>query len=454
MITVVSRGAQGHRWSRAASTRGKILVNPNGADLGHYAPAAPDGSARCARELGFTDDRPRRSASPARSAAGTASTCWRTAIPRDLRGARRTRSSCSSATAHTSRCSTRRSREHGLEDRVTARRPRAAGRGRAAARRRATSTSRRTTATWSTASSSDRRPRSSSTWRWAAASSRSDLEQIGEVLSPALRVEDLRPRRRDGHRRAVGALHAGRRRRVRRRRRRAGRASRGRAALGRNARQAVPITIRGRATSIASGVPRRRAAADRAGVRRRRCVARTGTVAARSRPRRRSKSSASRPATPTRTRSRTSGTTTRSGSHYAKDAPAAHARVVSRSRAVPVRRLRAVDARGDGVRPARAVSRCSRSAAAWAPTSLSSRATARTSPTSICRPVISSIAQENFALRGLAGPFVHHDAETLPFADNSFDIVYSNGVHPPHAEHRAASCRRSCACSSRAARRS
>jgi len=43
-------------------------------------------------------------------------------------------------------------------------------------------------------------------------------------------------------------------------------------------------------------------------------------------------------------------------------------------------------------------------------------------------------AQENFALRGLAGSFVHHDAETLPFPDNSFDIVYSNGVihHTPN----------------------
>ena len=54
--------------------------------------------------------------------------------------------------------------------------------------RRATSTCRRTTATWSTAGSSARRPRCSNTWRWAAASSASDLEQIGEVLSPALRV--------------------------------------------------------------------------------------------------------------------------------------------------------------------------------------------------------------------------------------------------------------------------
>jgi glycosyltransferase involved in cell wall biosynthesis/ubiquinone/menaquinone biosynthesis C-methylase UbiE len=46
-------------------------------------------------------------------------------------------------------------------------------------------------------------------------------------------------------------------------------------------------------------------------------------------------------------------------------------------------------------------------------------------------------AQENFRLRGLEGRFIHHDAETLPFPDNSFDLVYSNGVlhHTPNTEH-------------------
>jgi glycosyltransferase involved in cell wall biosynthesis/ubiquinone/menaquinone biosynthesis C-methylase UbiE len=44
------------------------------------------------------------------------------------------------------------------------------------------------------------------------------------------------------------------------------------------------------------------------------------------------------------------------------------------------------------------------------------------------------IAQENFHLRGLIGRFVHHDAETLPFDDDTFDLVYSNGVlhHTPN----------------------
>jgi glycosyltransferase involved in cell wall biosynthesis/ubiquinone/menaquinone biosynthesis C-methylase UbiE len=43
-------------------------------------------------------------------------------------------------------------------------------------------------------------------------------------------------------------------------------------------------------------------------------------------------------------------------------------------------------------------------------------------------------AKENFALRGLTGEFVHHDAETLPFPDNTFDVVYTNGVihHTPN----------------------
>jgi glycosyltransferase involved in cell wall biosynthesis/ubiquinone/menaquinone biosynthesis C-methylase UbiE len=45
-----------------------------------------------------------------------------------------------------------------------------------------------------------------------------------------------------------------------------------------------------------------------------------------------------------------------------------------------------------------------------------------------------ALARENFDRRGLAGTFVHHDAEALPFPDNSFDVVYSNGVlhHTPN----------------------
>ena len=44
------------------------------------------------------------------------------------------------------------------------------------------------------------------------------------------------------------------------------------------------------------------------------------------------------------------------------------------------------------------------------------------------------LAEENFHLRGLSGRFIHHDAEALPFDDDSFDVVYSNGVlhHTPN----------------------
>ena len=44
------------------------------------------------------------------------------------------------------------------------------------------------------------------------------------------------------------------------------------------------------------------------------------------------------------------------------------------------------------------------------------------------------LAKENFRLRGLAGEFVLHDAESLAFDDNTFDVVYSNGVlhHTPN----------------------
>jgi len=50
------------------------------------------------------------------------------------------------------------------------------------------------------------------------------------------------------------------------------------------------------------------------------------------------------------------------------------------------------------------------------------------------------LAQENFRLRGLTGRFVHHDAESLPFDDGSFDLVYSNGVihHTPNTARAVA----------------
>lgn len=42
-------------------------------------------------------------------------------------------------------------------------------------------------------------------------------------------------------------------------------------------------------------------------------------------------------------------------------------------------------------------------------------------------------ARRNFRLRGLTGEFVHGDGENIPFPDNTFDVVYSNGVihHTP-----------------------
>jgi len=54
------------------------------------------------------------------------------------------------------------------------------------------------------------------------------------------------------------------------------------------------------------------------------------------------------------------------------------------------------------------------------------------------------LADENFRLRGLSGRFIHHDAESLPFADGSFDVVYSNGVlhHTPNTTAVVAEIRR------------
>jgi ubiquinone/menaquinone biosynthesis C-methylase UbiE len=47
------------------------------------------------------------------------------------------------------------------------------------------------------------------------------------------------------------------------------------------------------------------------------------------------------------------------------------------------------------------------------------------------------LARENFASRGLTGRFVIQDAESLVFDDGSFDLVYSNGVihHTPNTRH-------------------
>jgi glycosyltransferase involved in cell wall biosynthesis/ubiquinone/menaquinone biosynthesis C-methylase UbiE len=45
-----------------------------------------------------------------------------------------------------------------------------------------------------------------------------------------------------------------------------------------------------------------------------------------------------------------------------------------------------------------------------------------------------NLAKENFAHRGLHGEFLQEDAEALTFDDNTFDVVYSNGVlhHTPN----------------------
>lgn len=47
-----------------------------------------------------------------------------------------------------------------------------------------------------------------------------------------------------------------------------------------------------------------------------------------------------------------------------------------------------------------------------------------------------ALAKENFSLRGLEGTFVHHDAEKIPFPDCTFDVVYTNGVihHTPNTQ--------------------
>ncbi len=55
-----------------------------------------------------------------------------------------------------------------------------------------------------------------------------------------------------------------------------------------------------------------------------------------------------------------------------------------------------------------------------------------------------ALAQENFRLRGLTGAFVLHDAESLVFDAGTFDLVYSNGVlhHTPNTHHVVREIRR------------
>ncbi len=55
-----------------------------------------------------------------------------------------------------------------------------------------------------------------------------------------------------------------------------------------------------------------------------------------------------------------------------------------------------------------------------------------------------ALAAENFHARGLDGRFVQGDAESLPFPDASFDLVYSNGVlhHTPNTRTVVAEIRR------------
>jgi glycosyltransferase involved in cell wall biosynthesis/SAM-dependent methyltransferase len=55
-----------------------------------------------------------------------------------------------------------------------------------------------------------------------------------------------------------------------------------------------------------------------------------------------------------------------------------------------------------------------------------------------------ALAEEHFRLRGLTGRFIHHDGEELPFADGTFDLVYSNGVihHTPNTHRMVAEIHR------------
>ena len=234
------------------------------------------------------------------------------------------------------------------------------------------------------------------------------------------------------HEPAVGAVHARRRRRVRRRPWSGSRAVRtSRRALGRNARQAVADHY-----SWQRHVERLWTFAGRA-----------AAATARAAPR-------SRPATPTRTRSRTSGTTIRSDPR-----PRERRQPHTLEWFQEVERYRyGVYApwmpRGDGVRGAR------RRAGARDRRRHGHRSRAvRAATARIVTDVDLSaghlqLAQENFRLRGLTGRFVHHDAESLPFDDDTLRSRLQQRRAFTTRRTPAKRSPKSCACSSPAAGRS
>jgi len=71
---------------RAAFDAGKILVNPNGADLDSYRPASAETSVSFEAPR-FRDDDCVIGFTRPRFGWWTASTCWRAALPSDLREA-------------------------------------------------------------------------------------------------------------------------------------------------------------------------------------------------------------------------------------------------------------------------------------------------------------------------------------------------------------------------------
>ena len=282
MISVMSQIVKDSLVDRGIDA-GKILVNPNGADLDAYRPVGGADRESLRRELHL---------SPTACVVGFTGTFggWHgidvlaAAIPR-ICAAAPASSSCSSATADSAPRHRRDRRAPACTSAWSAsaacRRTKARG-----CWARATSSSRRTTRTWSTAASSDRRPSCSSTWRWAAASWRRDWSRSAKCCRRRSTPWRCTPTPRSATRarccaspdRSTSSSTAWRSSPI---------SPRFAVSSARNARAAVDATTRGRGMSTGCGPMRRRSARSRRSRSPARC----------------------RPATPTRTRCSTSGTT-------------------------------------------------------------------------------------------------------------------------------------------------
>ena len=440
MISVVSAEIRNTLVARGVDPA-KILVNPNGADLDAYAPAPPDEARIDQGELGLRRGGPRhrfhrhvrRLARHRRAGrgdpAGSAARSERE-VPADRRRQLQA----------PGRRGGRASRPRGPR---AQRRPRAAGRGRAAAQgvRHLRVAAQQPHGRQQVLRIADQDLRVHGAW--AAASSPAISSRSAQVLSPALTRRGLRrPERRVADERAVlctpgdvdefvEAVVALVEHPDMARRSGTQRPAGGSATLFVDAARRQRLAVRcGRDVLVG----------DRADLRRKPKL-RTARAPTRTRPPPAPSSSnvraSCRPATRTRTKCSTSGTTIRPARTTSKEAPAHTLEWFLEAEAISLRRVRAVDARDDGVRPPRRRGGArDRRRHGHRPRAVRAPRRARHRSRSVVGPP--RAGQGELRAARSAGPV--HSAGRRDAAVSTttrFDVVYSNGVlhHTPNTQH-------------------